>query len=97
MASKCMEKYGKEWSSELTKATLNFLNVYPTGIVKHIGDKGYRRMFDNSCFMFFSSVIPQKELLNQVFLFHMGKEKQLTYDCSYETVQDMVDDGWAID
>lgn len=40
MVSKCKEKYGQEWSEELTQTTLEYFDSCPIGFVKRI-NRGY--------------------------------------------------------
>lgn len=102
--SKCFQKYGKEWSKELTESTRNYLESMCAGYVKHIGGKGFRYAMDrvllkmDEC----TALIPEDEMNKRIFLFTLAESNTLghqdmAFDVAYDSVDDMIDDGWAID
>ena len=79
MTSKCKEKYGQEWSEELTRETLEYFSSYPAvGMVKRI-NRGYGIA---------------KVVGTRIQITDPGTEAVIA---TYDSAQDMVDDGWAVD
>ena len=80
MPSKCKEKYGQEWSEELTKETLEYFGSYPSvGMVKRI-KRGYG----------IAKVTADKHI-------QITDPKTQAIIATYDSAQDLVDDGWAVD
>ena len=103
--SKCFQKYGKEWSKELTRNTRNYLESMFAGYVKHIGGKGFRYAIDRTFLSMrhYAAMIPDSEKEKRIFLFSftefnkLGDPKDMAFDVAYNSVNDMIDDGWAVD
>lgn len=103
--SKCFQKYGKEWSKELTESTRNYLESMFAGYVKHIGGKGFRYAIDRTflAMRHYATLIPDSEKDRRLFLFSftefniLGDPKGIAFDVAYDSVDDMIDDGWAVD
>ena len=103
--SNCYKKYGKEWSRELTEATRNQLETMFAGYMKHIGDKDERYAIDSTFLAMkkYAALIPEEEKGKRIFLFSftefnmLGDPKGMTFDVAYESVEDLIDDGWAVD
>lgn len=105
--SKCFQKYGAEWSKSLTEMTKEYMEGLGTGFVKHINGRCGRIAFTRNAFDFdfekYSKLIPASELSKEVFIvalqegFPLDVSVATAFDCAYESVQDMIDDGWALD
>jgi len=102
--SKCFQKYGKEWSKELTRTTRNYFEYIFAGYVKHIGGKGFRYAIDRVILKMngYTSLIPEDEMNKKIFLFTLSESdtlghRDMTFDVAYDSADDLVDDGWAID
>ena len=105
--SKCFEKYGNEWSQGLTNLTRQHMDGIGTGFVKHITGKWGRIAFTRKAFESdfekFSKIIPSAELSKEVFVVALPDSRPLfaaagpEFECAYGCVQDMIDDGWAVD
>lgn len=102
--SKCFQKYGKEWSQELTRTTRNYLESMFAGYVKHIGGKGFRYAIDRTLLKMdeYTALIPENEMNKKIFLFTLAESdtlghQDMTFDMAYDSVDDMIDDGWAVD
>ena len=104
--SKCFQKYGREWSKNLTETTREFFSSMFMGPVKHIAGKGERYAVERTILAMkaYSSLVPEEEKGKEVFLFTFteynpfkGGAKGLAFDIAYDSVEDMIDDGWAVD
>ena len=104
--SKCMKKYGREWSKELTNTTREFFSSMFMGPVKHICGRGERYAVDRSFLSMktYAALVPAEEKDKSIFLFtfkdynpFLGGATGLAFDVAYESVDDMIDDGWAVD
>lgn len=104
--SECMKRYGREWSKELTNTTREFFSEMFMGPVKHIAGKGSRYAIERSFLSMkkYAELIPEAEMSKSVFLFNFkdynpfsGGVTGLAFDTAYESVDDMIDDGWAVD
>ena len=105
--SKCFQKYGNEWSRSLTEMTKEHMKGIGTGYVKHItgiwGRIAFTRSAFGSDFGKQTKLIPESELSNEVFIVALPDSRPLykatgpVFDCAYPSVQDMIDDGWALD
>lgn len=103
--SKCSQKYGKEWSKELIQSTRKHLESMFAGYVKHIGGKGSRYAIDRTFLAMkcYAALIPDSEKEKRLFLFsftefnYLGDPKGMAFDTAYDSVEEMIDDGWAID
>ncbi|MCR5731674.1 MAG: hypothetical protein K6G51_01875 [Sphaerochaetaceae bacterium] len=103
--SKCKEKYGKEWSESINESTRDYFEDMPFGTVKHILDKGSRYVLSRG--MFYASKhklqVPESLWNKKVFLFTYidGYPAQMPrlikFDIAYDSIEDMIDDGWALD
>ena len=76
------------------------------GPVKHIAGKGERYTIERTflAMKVYASLIPEEVKDKSVFLFTFteynpfkGGAKGLTFDIAYYSVDDMIDDGWAVD
>ena len=103
--SNCFKKYGKEWSADLTKSTkMHFENMY-AGYLKHIAGKGSRYAIDKTFFSMkkYASLIPEEDKEKRIFLFTFTKfeilkdPEGMVFDIAYNSVDEMIDDGWAVD
>ena len=104
--SECMKRYGREWSKELTETTREYFSEMFMGPVKHIAGKGSRYAVDRTFLVMkrYAELIPEAEKDRRVFLFTFkdfnpltGGVTGLAFDTAYESVDDMIDDGWAVD
>lgn len=104
--SECMKRYGREWSKELTETTREYFSEMFMGPVKHIAGKGSRYAVDRTFLIMkrYAELIPEAEKDKRVFLFAFkdfnpltGGVTGLAFDTAYESVDDMIDDGWAVD
>ena len=104
--SRCYQKYGREWSKELTNSTREYFSSMFMGPVKHIAGKGERYAIERSflAMKVYASLIPEAVKDKSVFLFTFteynpfkGGAKGLAFDIAYDSVDDMIDDGWAVD
>ena len=103
--SNCFKKYGKEWSAELTQATRDHFETTFSGYLKHIAGKGSRYAVDCTFFskMKYAGLIPEEEMDKHIFLFTFTKfeilkdPEGLAFDVAYDSVDEMIDDGWAVD
>ena len=103
--SNCYRKYGKEWSAMLVQATReHFENIF-SGYLKHIAGKGARFAIDMSFFSMkkYAAMIPDAEKDKRLFLFTFTKfeilndPEGMAFDVAYDSVDEMIDDGWAVD
>ena len=107
LKSKCYQKYGEEWSKGLTETTRKHMEGIGTGFVKHIEGRCGRIAFTNKAFDFdfekYMKLIPESELSRKVFIVALQENCLLdtapgsAFDCAYDSVQDMIDDGWVLD
>ena len=104
--SECMKRYGREWSEELTKTTREYFSSMFMGPVKHICGKGERYAVERSFLSMkaYAALVPEEEKSKTIFLFtfkdynpFLGGATGLAFDMAYESVEDMIDDGWAVD
>lgn len=104
--SECMKRYGREWSKELTETTREYFSEMFMGPVKHIAGKGSRYAVDRTVLVMkrYAELIPEAEKDKRVFLFTFKDFNPLTggvtdfaFDTAYESVDEMIDDGWAVD
>ena len=103
--SKCFQKYGSEWSKELTETTKNHMATVGAAFVKHITGKSGRIAFTRASggFERYAKMIPESELSKEVLLlalrdsFPAGMTIRTVFECTYDSIQDMIDDGWAVD
>lgn len=107
MASKCFKKYGKEWSKEARKATLNYFGNLPDTPLKHIVNKqacvGYSKLITIP--LYAKEVMPEECEKSEdiIFLFTFEKFSIFTgptglkFYNSYPSLEAMMDDGWVID
>ena len=104
--SKCYLNYGKEWSKELTERTREYFSSMFIGPVKHIAGKGERYAVERSFLAMkdYAALIPEGEKGKSIFLFTfkdynplLGGVTGLAFDVAFESVDDMIDDGWAVD
>ena len=104
--SRCYQKYGREWSKELTNSTREYFSSMFMGPVKHIAGKGERYAVERTFLSMkvYASLVPEEEKEKEVFLFTFteynpfkGGAKGLAFDIAYDSVDDMIDDGWAVD
>ena len=107
MSGKCFQKYGNEWSQGLTETTRQHMENIGAGYVKHITGKWGRIAFTKSAprfdFRKYSEMIPPEELSKEVFIVVLPDSRPLfaaagpEFECTYDSIQDMIDDGWAVD
>lgn len=97
--SKCKEKYGKEWSKELTQTTRQYFEDFKPGIFKHIGGNPYCLVLDTTVF---KGDEDEKEIMEGLPDYH--GERYIFQDANegeyinyYNTVDEIIDDGWAVD
>ena len=103
--SKCFQKYGNEWSKGLTETTREYFSSMFMGPVKHIAGKGERYAVERTFIALkaFASLIPEEVKDKAVFLFTFKDFNPikgatgLAFDVAYDSVDDMIDDGWAVD
>ena len=103
--SNCFKKYGNEWSAELNKATRSHFENMFAGYLKHIADKGSRYAIDRTCFALkkYAALVPDEEKDKRIFLFTFTKfeilkdPEGMVFDVAYDSVDEMIDDGWAVD
>ena len=103
--SNCCKKYGKEWSPALVQATRDHFESMFAGYVKHIGDRDGRYAIDMTFISRkkYESLIPEAEREKRVFLFSFSKFELLkdpegmVFDIAYDSIDEMIDDGWALD
>ena len=104
--SKCMKRYGREWSKNLTETTREYFSSMFIGPVKHIAWKGERYAVERTFLSMkaYAALVPEEEKGKEVFLFTFaeynpfkGGAKGLAFDVAYDSVDDMIDDGWAVD
>lgn len=107
MASKCFEKYKKEWSKEAKIATLQHFGDLPDTLVKHIAGEPACVAYSTRVYWPASAdgAIPQdyNQKDDDIFLFTFesfapftGPEGLKLYK-SYSSLETMMDDGWVID
>lgn len=103
--SNCFKKYGREWSTTLIDATRKqFENMF-SGYLKHIGNKDGRYAIDRTFLAMkkYAALIPEEEKDKRIFLFSfsefniLGDPKGMVFDIAYNSVDEMIDDGWAVD
>ena len=95
----------KKWSSALVQATRDYFDSMFSGYVKHIGDNGERYAIDRTFISMkkYESLIPEAEREKRVFLFTfttfsiLGDPSGMAFDVAYDSVDEMSDDGWAVD
>ena len=104
--SKCFQTYGREWSKELTNTTREYFSSMFMGPVKHIAGKGERYAVERTFLAMkaYALLVPEEERGKDVFLFTFTEynpfksgAKGLAFDVAYDSVEDMIDDGWAVD
>ncbi len=103
--SNCYKKNGKEWSKELTEYTRTHLETMFSGYMKHIGDKDERYAIDSTFLAMkkYAALIPEDQKGKRIFLFSfaeynmLGDPKGMAFDIAYDSVDDLIDDGWAVD
>ena len=103
--SNCFKKYGKEWSKELTGYTRNHLEAMFSGYMKHIGDKDERYAIDSTFLAMkkYAALIPEDQKGKRIFLFSfkeynmLGDPKGMVFDIAYDSIDELIDDGWAVD
>ncbi len=103
--SNCYKKYGKEWSGELREDTRNHLDTMFAGYIKHISNKGSRYAIDKTFLAMkkYAALIPETEKEKRIILFSftefniLGDPKGMVFDVAYNSVDEMIDDGWAVD
>ena len=103
--SKCFQTYGREWSNELTETTKKHMESVGAGFVKHITGKTGRIAFTQASggFERYAKLIPESELSKEVLLLALkdsypaGRTIRTVFECTYDSIQDMIDDGWAVD
>lgn len=103
--SNCYRKYGREWSIGLTQATRNRFESMFSGYLKHIADKGSRYAIDRTFMSMkkYNAMIPDSEKDKRIFLFTFTKfeilkdPEGMVFDVAYDSVDEMIDDGWAVD
>ena len=103
--SNCYKKYGKEWSKELTENTRKHFETMFAGYVKHIGGKTERYAIDRTFLAMkkYSALIPEDQKDKRIFLFSftefnmLGDPKGMVFDTSFDSVDELIDDGWAVD
>ena len=104
--SECMKRYGREWSKNLTETTREYFSSMFMGPVKHIAGKGERYAVERIFLSMkaYAALVPEEEKGKEVFLFTFteynpfkGGAKGLAFDVAYDSVDDMIDDGWAVD
>ena len=103
--SNCYRKYGREWSSVLTDATRKLFESMFSGYLKHIGNKAGRYAIDRTFLAMkkYAAMIPEEEKEKRIFLFSftkfnmLGDPKGMVFDVAYNSVDEMIDDGWVID
>ncbi|MCR5731676.1 MAG: hypothetical protein K6G51_01885 [Sphaerochaetaceae bacterium] len=103
--SKCKEKYGREWSASLNESTRDHFEKWGFGLVKHIGKIDARYAINVNLFGEdkLRAEVPEADRDKDIFLytftdydFLLGP-KGLKYYMAYDTIEDLIDDGWAID
>lgn len=103
--SNCRKKYGKEWSKELTEYTRNHLETMFSGYMKHIGYKDERYAVDSTFLAMkkYAALIPEDQKGKRIFLFSfteynmLGDPKGMAFDIAYDSIEELIDDGWAVD
>jgi len=103
--SNCYMKYGREWSVVLVDATRKQFESMFSGYLKHIGNKGGRYAIDRTFLAMkkYAALIPEEEKEKRIFLFSfaefyiMGDPKGMVFEIAYNSVDEMIDDGWAVD
>ena len=103
--SNCYRKYGKEWSPTLVQATRNYFESMFAGYLKHIGNKDGRYAIDRTFLAMrkYAALVPEAENEKRIFLFSfsefniLGDPSGMVFDIAYDSVDEMIDDGWAVD
>ena len=103
--SNCYRKYGREWSMMLVDATRKQFETMFAGYLKHIASKSERYAIDRTFFALkkYSELIPESENEKRIFLFSFGEfnilgdPSGMVFDIAYDSVDEMIDDGWAVD
>ena len=103
--SNCYKKYGKEWSKELSDYTRKHLETMFAGYLKHIVGKTERYAIDRTFLAMkkYAALIPEDQKGKRIFLFGftefnmLGDSKGMVFDIAYDSVDDLIDDGWAVD
>ena len=103
--SNCYNKYGRVWSVMLTQATRDHFEKMFAGYVKHIGQKGERYAINSTLYNMkdYAALIPEAEMEKRIFLFTFTKfeilkdPEGLAFDAAYTSIDEMLDDGWAVD
>jgi len=102
--SKCLEKYGNEWSASTNENTRDMMETNNGMMMKHIAH-------DFSCVMFSnplsdesqSSLVTEADKAKQFFLFKFETYRRfnnfegLEFYKAYDSASDLIDDGWAVD
>ncbi len=103
--SNCYRKYGKEWSAMLVQATREHFENMFSGYLKHIAGNGARFAIDRTFMNMdkYAGMIPGEEMEKLIFLFTFTKfeilkdPQGMVFDVAYDSVDEMIDDGWAVD
>ena len=101
--SKCKEKYGREWSAELVQTTRKYFEDFIPGFFKHIGKNPSCLVIDTTIFKgdedeksimtSFKTSSPDYHGERYVFQDADGGD----FIKYYNTVDEIIDDGWAVD
>ncbi len=95
MSSKCLDRYGREWSKDLQDTTRTYFRDIRKGFVKHISGTDSRYAIASDSVQ--HEPIPVSEAGKGIFLFSLKESSGLVFDVAYDSVDEMIDDGWAVD
>ncbi len=95
----------KKWSEGLIKATKEHFYRMGFGLVKHIDGKDSLYALDTDMFGLgkLKEITPEAEQDKQVFLYSFKDYNMFKgptepkFEKAYESIDDMIDDGWAVD
>lgn len=100
MPGRCFEKYGNEWSEELTKVTRELLAESPLVMMKNIDRKRFAAFVDLVVLgepkaASYRAAFPESYNNERYFLRNLkGGEKPFLF---YNSIDEIIDDGWAAD
>ena len=90
------------WSEELKKMTTEHFGDFGATILKTVvkGKYSYAIGFDKKLYISdkAESIIPETEKDKRYFIFTMdGSRNPISFIKAYDFIEDLVEDGWAID
>lgn len=90
------------WSEELKKMTIEYFGDLGSAVLKTIkkGRYSYAVGFDRNLYITdeAESLIPESEKDKRYFIFNMDDSKTpIAFIKAYDFIEDLVEDGWAID